>query len=115
MKFLECIPLEYIKDKCLNNLTVFLELFVLLYADDTVILSETSEGLQRNLDIFGIYCNQWMLSVNCAESKIMIFIKHNMRNPPTFSLQVNDIELVNVYLYGVVFNDNGNFGKAKGK
>jgi hypothetical protein len=57
-----------------------------------------------------------MLSVNCAKSKIMIFIKHNMRNQTTFSLQVNDIELVNVYLYlGVVFNDNGNFGKARGK
>jgi hypothetical protein len=35
MKSLEGMPLECIKEKCLNNLTVFLEIFVLLYADDT--------------------------------------------------------------------------------
>ena len=39
-----------------------------------------------------------------------------MKIPPTFSLQVNDIELVNVYIYlSVVFDDNGNFGKAREK
>ena len=76
MTSLERIPLECIKEKCLNNLTVFLVIFVLLYADDTVIFAETSEGLQRNIDIFGTYCNQWKLSVNCAKSKIMIFKKN---------------------------------------
>ena len=70
MKSLEGIPLECIKEKCLNNLTVFLEIFVLLYADDTVNFAETREGLQRNLDIFGTYCKQRKL--NCSKSKIMI-------------------------------------------
>ncbi len=89
---------------------------MLLYADDTVIFAETSEGLQRNLDIFGTYCNQWKLSVNCAKSKIMIFKKRKMKNPPTFRLQGNYIEFVDFYLYlGVVFNYNGNFGKAREK
>ena len=94
MKCLEGMPLECIKENCLNNLTVFLEVFVLLYADDTVIFAETSEGLQRNLDIFGTYCDQWKLSVNCAKSKIMIFKKCKMKNPPTFRLQGNNIALV---------------------
>jgi hypothetical protein len=43
---------------------------VLLYADDIVNFAETSEGLQRNLDIFGTYCKQRKL--NCSKSKIMI-------------------------------------------
>ena len=39
-----------------------------------------------------------------------------MKNPPTFRLLGNNIELVDFYLYlGVVFNYNGNFGKAREK
>ena len=35
-----------------NQLNVYLKLFVIMYADDTVIMSETKEDLQKQLDVF---------------------------------------------------------------
>ena len=34
-----------------------LNLFVLLYADDTVIMAENECGMQRNLNLLNEYCN----------------------------------------------------------
>ena len=42
----------------------------ILYADDTVILSETKEGMQQALDIFESYCEIWKLQVNVAKTKL---------------------------------------------
>ena len=53
---LDGIPLKQIKEKLQNELHIFYKLFVVLYADDTVILSETKEGMQKSLDIFQSYC-----------------------------------------------------------
>ena len=44
-----------------------LKLFVLLYADDTVIFSETVEVLQRSLSKVKIYCNSWNLKLNTTK------------------------------------------------
>jgi hypothetical protein len=46
-----------------------------LYADDTVILSESAEGLQEALSAFEKYCNIWKLTVNTNKSKIVVFSK----------------------------------------
>jgi hypothetical protein len=43
---------------------VFIKLFILLYADDTVIFSETREEMQNMLDESTDYCKQWKLYVN---------------------------------------------------
>ena len=39
-----------------GDLVAFLKLFVLLYADDTVILAESSADLQGALDTYASYC-----------------------------------------------------------
>ena len=38
--------LESISAKCLQQLGFNIKIFIILYADDTVIMSETEEGLQ---------------------------------------------------------------------
>jgi hypothetical protein len=48
--------LKIIQEKLENELHIFYKYFVILYADDTVILSETKEGMQQALDIFESYC-----------------------------------------------------------
>ena len=53
-----------------NQLNVYLKLFVILYADDTVIMSETKEDLQKQLDVFSEYCKFWQLKVNVEKTKI---------------------------------------------
>ena len=52
---------------------MYYKLFVILYADDTVILSENKDGLQKALDIFESYCEIWKLQVNVNKTKVMIF------------------------------------------
>ena len=42
----------------------YLNLFLLLYAGDIVIFSDSPEGLQQSLDILFEYCNKWKLTVN---------------------------------------------------
>ena len=41
-----------------NDIFVFFRVFVLLYADDTVLFAETSEDLQLALNVFENYCKQ---------------------------------------------------------
>ena len=47
-----------------EHLTVFFKLFVIMYADDTVLLSKTKHDLQYALSVFEIYCIEWKLTVN---------------------------------------------------
>ena len=54
---------------------MYYKLFVILYADDTGILSESKDGLQKALDIFESYCEIWKLQVNVNKTKVMIFCK----------------------------------------
>ena len=41
-----------------------LNLFLLMYADDTVLLSESYEDLQKMLNSLEVYTNAWNVSVN---------------------------------------------------
>jgi hypothetical protein len=52
---------KIIQEKLENELHIFYKICVILYADDTVILSETKEGMQQALDIFESYCEIWRL------------------------------------------------------
>jgi hypothetical protein len=44
-------------------LDIYLKIFILLYADDTVLMSENVNGMQTILNIFSEYCNTWQLQV----------------------------------------------------
>lgn len=54
---------------------ILLRLLIIVYADDTVLLSETPEDLQNQLNSFLLYCHKWKLTVNIEKSKIVIFTK----------------------------------------
>ena len=43
---------------------IMFKLFLLLYADDITVFSETAQGLQKGLDILKEYCTKWKLTVN---------------------------------------------------
>ena len=43
---------------------ILLKLFVMLYADDTVILAETADDLQNALTQYALYCDTWKLHIN---------------------------------------------------
>jgi hypothetical protein len=50
-----------------------LALFLLMYADDTVLMAESKEGLQNILDRLHTYCVKWDIEVNVAKTKIVVF------------------------------------------
>ena len=50
-------------------------LFLLFYADDIVIMSETEEGLKLGLFLLENYCDRWNLTVNATNTKVMILRK----------------------------------------
>ena len=63
------IPAEYKTD----DLVHFIKNFILLYADDTIILSDSAENLQKSPDSFLKYCSDWKLQVNETKTKVVIF------------------------------------------
>ena len=57
-----------------------LNLFVLLYADDTVIMADKNEhDMQRNLDLLNEYCICNKLKVNIRKTKMMVFARSKTR------------------------------------
>ena len=100
-----------------KELQVYLQIFCLLYADDTLILAENNLELQKSLDSLKTYCDKWALNVNINKTKIIIFSKGIIkRYDNTFKFGDDIIEVVKDYVYlGTTFNYNGTFHKAKAK
>ena len=85
-------------------------MFVILYADDIIILSESKENMQNSLDIFHSYCKMWNLQVNANKTKVMIFSKRKVRQHIEFYLNGQKLEIVDTFTYlGVLFKYNGCF------
>lgn len=68
------------RDTIIEGVHVYLKLFILLYADDTVIFSENEIDLQKALDQFKLYCETWKLNINVNKTKVMIFSKGRPKN-----------------------------------
>ena len=76
--------LTFIGDSVTNNLStndmnVYLRLYCLLYADDTVVLAETAPQLKEALYAVHGYCDRWGLQVNVDKTKVLIFSKGKVR------------------------------------
>ncbi len=88
------------------------KLFLLLYADDIIIFSESANGLQNGLDILYEYCQRWKLTVNTDKTKIMVFRKGG-RLPLNIHLNA-EIDIVSKFSYlGIVFSTGGSFSNAQ--
>ena len=66
-----------------------LSIYILLFADDAVILSETAECLQPSLDKLQSYYLKWKLTVNILKTKIAVFHKGG-RFPPDCWLRFHE-------------------------
>jgi hypothetical protein len=60
--------LKTISEKIEENLNIYLKLYILLYADDTVIMAESYEDPQVQLNVFVEYCKKWKLKVNAEKT-----------------------------------------------
>ena len=93
-----------------DRLSLVLKLHVLLYADDTVLLAETPNDLQRCISLMEDYCHNWGLKINTSKTKVTIFSRGKVRNLTNFILNGTKLYIVYSYKYlGVHFNHNGKF------
>lgn len=105
---------DYLKNSSdpvvLNNRS----LHCLMYADDVILLSTTSTGLQNKIDILNKYCQDWCLDVNINKTKVLIFNKAGRLISHNFMFNDNSLECVNKYKYlGIYFCASGSFSYAQ--
>ena len=97
-----------------DEIFTFLKLYVLLYADDTIIMAEGPNELQLALNALSEYCQRWKLKINIDKTKIIRFSKGKPKKPiQTFYLDNEIVELVDSYVYlGTTIKYNGKFTNA---
>ena len=103
------IDLQFTSD----DVNMYIQLFVLLYADDTVIFGTDETEFQNNLNAFYEYSKIWRLDINYDKTKILIF---GTRNDDSFDFKMgeNKIQICKEFKYqGTVFTKSRNFNKAK--
>jgi hypothetical protein len=97
-------------------LNILMKTFLLLYADDTLLFSETYEGMQNLLNVFSDYCKLWKLKVNLSKTKTVIFSKRKFRPPLRLKLDGKELEYTDCFsCLGVIFYYNGSFVHTKKK
>ena len=73
---------------------IFLKLFVILYADDTIILSDDVKRFQDMLNVFSEYCKNWELKINIEKTKLVIFGNYIRIRHVSFLIDGQGIEIV---------------------
>ena len=91
-----------------------LSIYLLSFADDAVIFSETPKGLQKSLDNFEIYCKKWNLTVNVQKTKVVVFRKsRNLAQNEVWSYNGQQLETVASFNYlGIVLSSGGSYIQA---
>ena len=84
---------------------------IIMYADDIVLIAESSEKLQAMIDSLNQYCLLNKLEVNTAKTKSMVF--HRGRCPrSSFTYAGNEIEIVKSFKYlGFTFTTQLSFSR----
>ena len=89
-------------------------IYLILFADDTILFGKSPEILQELLDKLLIYCNKWNIEVNINKTKVVVF--KNGWQPVTAKFFYNneELEIVDSYIYlGMLIHCNGKFLKTQ--
>ena len=104
------LPSDLANQTNCDDLENFLYLFILLYADDTAILSESPAEMQQALDVLHEYCVMNGLVINVDKTKVLVFSRGKIRNIPIFNFNGERVDVVFEYKYlGTVLNFNNRF------
>ena len=96
------------------RLLIFFSKIMLLFPDDTVLISESLSELQLLLNKLASYCKKWNIFVNTDKTKAMLFKPSN--RPLLFEVFYDgtQLEIVNSFIYlGIGLSTNGSFYKAQ--
>ena len=102
------------QDKCKGIQVNNSVLRLLMFADDLVLFSDSSEGLKLSLSSLESYCRCWDMKTNPTKTKVLIF--SNMRVLGHFNFTLDNIMLIEVvreYKYlGITITSTCSFNKA---
>ena len=84
-----------------------IQVSILLYADDIVLLAETEKDLQKLMNELYFWCTKWRMVVNKEKTNIIHFRPTNVdRTNSEFKYGDSTIDIVSYYKYlGVTFNE----------
>ena len=96
-----------------ENIYIYLKVMILLYADDTVLFSDSETDMQQALSVFNTYCKTWRLTVNVEKTKIVVF-SGGKQKEYRFKFDGIGIEVKKEYKdLGIYFTRGGGCMKAK--
>ena len=103
--------MHLLSDNCPSVEIQLINIFLLMYADDTVLIAETPEGLQTMLNSLYSYSNDWNLTVNTDKTKIVVFRNGGrVRDNEKWFYDGNTLETVDQFIYlGMLLCYNGKF------
>ena len=91
-----------------EEIVTYFKLYILLYADDTVILAENPNDLQASLSEMEKYCNTFDLHINVNKTR------GKLRKHHIFNFGEHILDTVDEYNYlGLVFNYTDKFKIGK--
>ena len=95
-----------------DEVEVLFKLYILLYADDTVIFAESKEELQSALNAMYLYCKSWDLEANPTKTKITIFCNKKFEHNSEFTYSGQNLGIQDGFVYlGTLFSSNDCFIK----
>ena len=92
-----------------DEIEVYFKLYILLYADDTVVFAEPENELQAAFNAMFLYCKSWDLEVNPSKTKITVFSNKKIHQAPHFIYNGQDLDIDDSFVY--LFSYNGRFHK----
>ena len=97
-----------------EEIVTYFKLYILLYADDTVILAENPNDLQASLNKMEKYCDNFDLHINVNKTEILFFSWAKLRKDHIFYFGEHIPNTVDEYNYlGLVLKYIANFKIAK--
>ena len=97
-----------------EEIVIYFKFFILLYADNTVMLAKNSNDLQASLNEMKKDCDTLDLHINVNKTKILIYARGGLRKHHLFNFSEHIFDTVDEYNYlGLVFNYNAKFKIAK--
>ena len=106
---------KFLQDREMKGVKlVHSKLRLLLFADALVLLSETTQDMQRAVDLLNEYCDIWDLKINLIKTKLIPFSNHRTPiNPIHILLNGSEIQVVKKYKYlGILLSANGSLKPA---
>ena len=89
------------------------EVSIIMFADDLVLLADSSEGLQQSPSVLQEYCRVWQLTISTEKTKVMINSKASLSTRYRFFINDKEIETISSIKYlGLVLKSNGSLLQA---